>query len=196
MDKVDQRLAEAGANTRPSRSFYLGDSVSSTVTIATQAVEKKRGHSPWSIKPTFCPFCGVKLDTQEASADVDVAPDAEYDPMPNLLVDIRAALAGEGIFADVPAAFACEGDGPVTFDVVVSLASDFHNDTLLRAAVDGLGLDVTHIEHEIYSTFNRTKGGQDERGGKTWVVRVVDRTYTSTPPGELEGAQLAEGVKA
>lgn len=70
IDKVDQRLAEAGANTRLSRSFYLGDSVSSTVTIATKAVEKKRGHSPWSVKPTFCPFCGVKLsgETPEAHA--------------------------------------------------------------------------------------------------------------------------------
>lgn len=64
MDKVDQRLAEAGANTQLSRSYFLGDSVSSTVTIATKAVEKKRGQSPWSVKPTFCPFCGVKLERE------------------------------------------------------------------------------------------------------------------------------------
>ncbi|HDS1834419.1 TPA: hypothetical protein QEM98_000506 [Stenotrophomonas maltophilia] len=67
MEKVDQRLAEAGANTQLCRSFYLGDSVSSTVTIATKAVEKKRGHSPWSVKPTFCPFCGVKLSSEVAN---------------------------------------------------------------------------------------------------------------------------------
>ncbi|MBN4961253.1 hypothetical protein JY423_03135 [Stenotrophomonas maltophilia] len=64
MDKVDQRLAEAGANTQLSRSFFLGAAVSSTVTIATKAVEKKRGHSPWAVKPTFCPFCGVKLSKE------------------------------------------------------------------------------------------------------------------------------------
>jgi len=196
MDKVDQRLAEAGANTRLARSFFLGDSVSSTVTIATKAVEKKRGHSPWSVKPTFCPFCGVKLDTQEASAGDDVATDDEQEPMPDLLMNIRQALARDGIRAGVPAAFECKGDGPATFDVVVTLQSDFHNDTLLRAALDGLGLDVPNIEHEIYSTFNRTKGGENEHGGKTWVVRVVDRSYSSTPQAERDVGQHENGEKA
>ncbi len=67
MDKVDQRLAEAGANTQLSRSFFLGATVSSTVTIATKAVEKKRGHSPWAVAPAFCPFCGVKLPSEVAN---------------------------------------------------------------------------------------------------------------------------------
>lgn len=61
VDRVDQRLTEAGANTQLCCSFFLGDAVSSTVTIATKAVEKKRGHSPWAVEPTFCPFCGTKL---------------------------------------------------------------------------------------------------------------------------------------
>jgi len=195
MDKVDQRLAEAGANTRLSRSFYLGDSVSSTVTIATKAVEKKRGYSPWSVKPTFCPFCGVKLDSDVSSADGDVAIDTDPNEIPDLISDVRQALAREGICAGVPAAFECEGDGPTTFDVVVTLPSDFHNDTLLRAALDVVALDVTNIEHEIYSTFNRTKGGQGEYGGKTWVVRVVDK-FKASPRTEHPHVQRAEGEKA
>ncbi len=196
MEKVDQRLAEAGANTQLCRSFYLGDLVSSTVTIATKAVEKKRGHSPWSVKPTFCPFCGVKLDGDASSANDDVDTDTESDEMPDLLTDVRQALAREGICAGVPAAFECKGDGPVTFDVVVTLQSDFHNDALLRAALDVLGLDVTNIEHEIYSTFNRTKGGQDEQGGKTWVVRVVDKFRSNSRPSARQGVRPAEGETA
>jgi hypothetical protein len=65
MEKVDQRFAEAGANTKLSRSFWLAGSVSSTITIATKAVEKKRGHTPWGIAPIYCPFCGKKLDTSK-----------------------------------------------------------------------------------------------------------------------------------
>lgn len=67
MDKVDQRLADAGANTKVSRSYFLAGDVSSTVTIATKAVEKRRGHSPWAVAPTFCPFCGVKLFSEVAN---------------------------------------------------------------------------------------------------------------------------------
>lgn len=68
VETVNKRLAEANANTALSLSFWLGSSVTSTVTIATKAVEKKRGHRPWAVKPSYCPFCGVKLTTEAPQA--------------------------------------------------------------------------------------------------------------------------------
>ncbi|HEY4529345.1 MAG TPA: hypothetical protein VIG97_03300 [Luteimonas sp.] len=65
LDTIDSKLAEAGANTKVKRAFFLGSEISMTVAIGSELTEKKRGAKAWALKPTFCPFCGLHYGTGE-----------------------------------------------------------------------------------------------------------------------------------
>jgi hypothetical protein len=66
LDEIDQKLDDAEANTKISRAFWaLDGGVSMTASIETEVVEKKRGARPMRLKPSHCPFCGVKYGKAE-----------------------------------------------------------------------------------------------------------------------------------
>ena len=64
--RIDEKLAAAGANTKLKVSFVLdGPRTGMFPVIGTELIEKKRGASPMTLIPTFCPFCGVKYPSKE-----------------------------------------------------------------------------------------------------------------------------------
>lgn len=62
-DELNDRLKEAGHNTRVSQSYYMKDGgwVNGPVDLATHlapGAPKKRGERAAIIQAKFCPFCG------------------------------------------------------------------------------------------------------------------------------------------
>lgn len=99
---------------------------------------------------------------------------------------LREALQAAGIRASVPAITPWD-DGMGEWIAVVSLFDEsFHGEAAVRAAFELLGLRVEWIQHDLYSRFNRTAGGVDEGGGKTWNV-IFSEAESASKESQVEG---------
>ena len=117
--------------------------------------------------------------------------------MADFLDALQDALTAAGIPGSVPIVGPFSTD-QVEWSATVSIFDEQFNDAAaVRRAFESLGVTVEWIHHALYSRFNRTAGGTDEGGGKTWDVIFVagDAEVVATATGFSAGDMADAAAK-
>lgn len=65
MQKLDQRLADGGHNTKIARTYVFEPFSATLPTIRTEKADPANRKKPVAMMPSYCPWCGLSYKTGE-----------------------------------------------------------------------------------------------------------------------------------